>query len=84
MFQCKVGSDPEESEKCVRACAEVLDSSDILMVDPNTGTTNRLMAGIYHYINIIGGSKGGARDAPPPPGSKFFHFHAVFGKFLSK
>ena len=28
---------------------------------------------------IIGGSKGGARDAPPR-GSKFFHFHAVFGK----
>ena len=27
----------------------------------------------------IGGSKGGARDARPP-GSKFFHFHAVFGK----
>ena len=40
MFQCKVGSDPEESEKCIRACAEVLDSSDILMVDPNTGTTD--------------------------------------------
>ena len=27
--------------------------------------------------------RGGARDAPPPPrGSKFFHFHAVFGKKL--
>ena len=25
-----------------------------------------------------GGSKGGARDAPPGP--KFFQFHAVFGK----
>ena len=24
--------------------------------------------------------RGGARDAPPPRGSKFFHFHAVFGK----
>ena len=33
---------------------------------------------------FIGGSKGGgARDARPPPrGSKFFHFHAVFGKNL--
>ena len=30
----------------------------------------------------IGGSKGGARDARPPLGSKFFHFHAVFGKKL--
>ena len=30
----------------------------------------------------IGGSKGGARDACPPWGSKFFHFHAVFGKKL--
>ena len=29
----------------------------------------------------IGGSKGGARDVRPP-GSKFFHFHAVFGKKL--
>ena len=29
----------------------------------------------------IGGSKGGARDAP---GSKFFHFHAVFGKKIAK
>ena len=37
MFQCKVGSDPEETERCVRACAEVLDSTDILMVDSNTG-----------------------------------------------
>ena len=26
--------------------------------------------------------RGGARDAPPPLGSKFFHFHAVFGKNL--
>ena len=38
------------------------------------------------YWNImcflpIGGSKGGARDAPPL-GSKFFHFHAVFDKKL--
>ena len=24
--------------------------------------------------------RGGARDARPPWGSKFFHFHAVFGK----
>ena len=24
--------------------------------------------------------RGGARDARPPLGSKFFHFHAVFGK----
>ena len=28
-----------------------------------------------------GGSKGGARDARPPWGPKFFQFHAVFGKF---
>ena len=32
----------------------------------------------------IGGSKGGARDARPPSGSKFFHFHAVLGKILTK
>ena len=29
--------------------------------------------------------RGGARDAPPPPrGSKFFHFHAVFGEKIEK
>ena len=28
----------------------------------------------------IGGSKGGARDACPSSGSKFFQFHVVFGK----
>ena len=33
---------------------------------------------------FIGGSKGGARDARPPWGSKFFHFHAVFGKKIAK
>ena len=31
-------------------------------------------------ILFIGGSKGGARDARPLWGSKFFHFHAVFSK----
>ena len=30
----------------------------------------------YH----IGGSRGGVRDARPPWASKFFRFHAVFGK----
>ena len=28
----------------------------------------------------IGGSRGGVRDARPPWASKFFRFHAVFGK----
>ena len=32
-------------------------------------------------IHVIGGSMGGARDAPPR-GSKFFHFHALFSKNL--
>ena len=30
----------------------------------------------------IGGSKGGRQGRAPPLGSKFFHFHAVFGKKL--
>ena len=30
--------------------------------------------------NGSGGSKGGARDVRPPWGSKFFHFHVVFGR----
>ena len=39
---------------------------------------------ILHIARVIGVSKGGggARDAHPPWGSKFFHFHAVFGKKL--
>ena len=28
--------------------------------------------------------RGGARDACPPPRSKFFHFYAVFGKNSTK
>ena len=32
--------------------------------------------------NSIAGSKGGARDTPP--GSKFFHFDAVFDKKIAK
>ena len=32
---------------------------------------------------IIRESKGGIRDAPPP-GSKLFHFHAVFGEKIDK
>ena len=31
------------------------------------------------YLSI-GGSKGGCQGRAPPWGSKFFHFHAVFGK----
>ena len=34
-------------------------------------------------LRALADPRGGARDArPPPPGSKFFHFHAVFGKNL--
>ena len=33
----------------------------------------------FHSL-IIGGSRGGVRDARPPRTSKFFRFHAVFGK----
>ena len=39
---------------------------------------------IFHWIPsvyiFIGGSRGGVRDARPPWASKFFRFHAVFGK----
>ena len=38
LFQCKIGSDPEENAKCVKACREVLDTEDILAVDANGGT----------------------------------------------
>ena len=33
---------------------------------------------LYLLYNYSGGSKGGARDACPPWGPKFFHFHVVF------
>ena len=35
-----------------------------------------------HLLHSIGGSKGGRQGRAPPWGSKFFHFHAVFGKKL--
>ena len=34
----------------------------------------------YWNAYFIGGSRGGVRDARPPWASKFFRFHAVFGK----
>ena len=37
----------------------------------------------FCYVNTycaLADPRGGARDARPPWGSKFFHFHAVFGK----
>ena len=39
--------------------------------------------GLYRLLEALplADPRGGARDARPPPrGSKFFHFHAVFGK----
>ena len=52
------------------------------MGDPESSIERRSQA-IVMYIVSIGGSKGGRQGrAPPPWGSKFFHFHAVFGKNL--
>ena len=36
-------------------------------------------ANLNHCL-ISGGSKGGREGRVPPPGPKFLHFHAVFGK----
>ena len=37
--------------------------------------------GLHVTQQALADTRGGARDARPPPwGSKFFHFHAVFGK----
>ena len=36
----------------------------------------------FSLIVSLADPRGGARDARPPWGSKFFHFHAVFGKKL--
>ena len=35
---------------------------------------------VHFVTHTIGGSRGGVRDARPPWASKFFRFHAVFGK----
>ena len=37
----------------------------------------------WGLVSRSGGSKGGARDAPPS-GSEFFHFHALYRKILTK
>ena len=34
----------------------------------------------YRPTDTSGGSKGGREERAPPPGLKFLHFHAVFGK----
>ena len=55
------------------------------------GVNDRYLFFSKHWSNLFwdlsiicfqasGESKGGARDARPPRGSKFFQFHAVFGK----
>ena len=46
--------------------------------NPGSATVTRYLQ--RKVTQTIGGSKGGARDVRPPWGSKFFHFHAVFGK----
>ena len=38
------------------------------------------VVGIGVSVCAVADLRGGARDAGPPPGSKFFQFHAVFGK----
>ena len=40
-----------------------------------------LIADLFKTVTFtLADPRGGARDAPPPRGSKLFHFHAVFGK----
>ena len=34
----------------------------------------------FYTSRAVADLRGSTRDAPPPPGSKFFQFHAVFGK----
>ena len=44
----------------------------------NIANVDNLWKTLLHHTS--GGSKGGAKDARPPWGSKFFHFHAIFGR----
>ena len=39
---------------------------------------------IWAHIPLVGPKRARARDTGPPSQSKFFHFHAVFGKNLVK
>ena len=61
----------------------------IIVASGDDGGTGYVAAGMWQtltwdeYASCIGGSKGGAPGTPPPWGSKFFHFHAVFAKKLN-
>ena len=45
-------------------------------------TTGLFLISIKHYA--LADPREGARDVPPPKGSNFFHFHAIFGKKFAK
>ena len=49
----------------------------VFLINNVIGKTSKIH--VYFCVNSSGGSKGGARDVSPL-GSKFFQFHAVFGK----
>ena len=50
-----------------------------LFVDFQCHRNYHWFSGALATVSYSGGSKGGSRDAPPGD-SKFFQFHAVFGK----
>ena len=56
-------------------CFKLMREEPWLMLNPHWQIS------CFSVVETIGGSKGGRQGcAPPPWGSKFFHFHAVFGK----
>ena len=61
------------------------ESLDPVIIRPGSTRGNLFLMLCKSFdANTIGGSKGGARDARPPWGSKFFHFHAVSGDKIEK
>ena len=50
------------------------------VISSQISSRSTYMPSIAFLVSGIGGSRGGVRDARPPWASKFFRFHAVFGK----
>ena len=55
-------------------------TEDAAEANKGNNKTFRLLFVIKYVSKPVADLRGGARDARPPSGPKFLHFHAVFGK----